>query len=207
MRVEPVEQIDPGDRFVILYDLRELAQASGVPDSASRSRALRALKRKVIRQHDLSTTWRRPRQSRRAAGVAMSQENVDLVQRRTIGAFNSGDWDASLELTWTRTSNGEPRTPYLIKTATSAARTFRAFWAAWTDKLRGLPSGSGRADRRGGRCRRVTRIHWPRHSPVGLRVYARIRSHKLLACVTGKSAGGRYTTVRRDALEAAGLRE
>jgi ketosteroid isomerase-like protein len=34
--------------------------------------------------------------TQRDTGRAMSQENVDLV-RRTIGAFNSGDWDAWLE--------------------------------------------------------------------------------------------------------------
>jgi uncharacterized protein len=66
----------------------------------------------------------------------MSQENVDLV-RRTIGAFNSGDWDASLEymdedIEWRAADAVPDQDSYFGRDGV------RAFWTAWTDNFEGF---------------------------------------------------------------------
>jgi ketosteroid isomerase-like protein len=63
----------------------------------------------------------------------MSQENVDLVQR-TIEAFNSGDWDASLEymdedIEWRAADAIPDQDSYFGRDGV------RAFWTAWTDNF------------------------------------------------------------------------
>ena len=52
MRVEPVELIDLGDRFVILYNLPVRAQASGVPFTEQFASVGELKNGKVIRQHE-----------------------------------------------------------------------------------------------------------------------------------------------------------
>ena len=66
----------------------------------------------------------------------MSQENVDLV-RRSIGAFNSGDWDESLEY---MDEGIEWRAPFVVADQdTYVGRDgVRAFWTAWTDSFEGF---------------------------------------------------------------------
>ena len=66
----------------------------------------------------------------------MSQENVDLV-RRSIGAFNSGDWDGSLEY---MDEDIEWRAPYVVPDQDSyfGRDGVRAFWRAWTDNFEGF---------------------------------------------------------------------
>jgi ketosteroid isomerase-like protein len=66
----------------------------------------------------------------------MSQENVDLV-RRSIGAFNSGDWDGSLEY---MDEDIEWRAPYVVPDQDSyfGRDGVRAFWTAWTDNFEGF---------------------------------------------------------------------
>jgi ketosteroid isomerase-like protein len=63
----------------------------------------------------------------------MSQENVDLV-RRSIGAFNSGDWDKSLEY---MDEGIEWQAPFVVPDQdTYIGRDgVRAFWTAWTDNF------------------------------------------------------------------------
>ena len=102
----------------------------------------------------------------------MSQENVDLV-RRSIGAFNSGDWDESLEY---MDEGIEWRAPFVVPDQdTYVGRDgVRAFWTAWTDNFEGF-----------------------RLEVEDLIDAARTPSPTSLTCVTGKSAGGRCTTVRK----------
>ena len=66
----------------------------------------------------------------------MSQENVDLVGR-SIGAFNSGDWDESLEY---MDEGIEWRAPFVVADQdTYVGRDgVRAFWTAWTDSFEGF---------------------------------------------------------------------
>ena len=66
----------------------------------------------------------------------MSQENVDLVGR-SIGAFNSGDWDESLEY---MDEGIEWRAPFVVADQdTYVGRDgVRAFWTAWTDNFEGF---------------------------------------------------------------------
>jgi ketosteroid isomerase-like protein len=66
----------------------------------------------------------------------MSQENVDLV-RGSIGAFNSGDWDESLEY---MDEGIEWRAPFVVLDQdTYVGRDgVRTFWTAWTDNFEGF---------------------------------------------------------------------
>jgi ketosteroid isomerase-like protein len=66
----------------------------------------------------------------------MSQENVDLV-RRSIGAFNSGDWDESLEY---MDEGIEWQAPFVVPDQdTYVGRAgVRDFWTAWTDNFEGF---------------------------------------------------------------------
>ena len=66
----------------------------------------------------------------------MSLENVDLV-RRSIDAFNAGDWDASLEYMHEEI---EWRAPYVVPDQDSyfGHDGVRAFWTAWTDNFEGF---------------------------------------------------------------------
>lgn len=63
----------------------------------------------------------------------MSQENVELV-RRSVGAFNSGDWDGSLEY---MDEGIEWLAPFVVPDQdTYVGRDgVRAFWTAWTDNF------------------------------------------------------------------------
>ena len=134
----------------------------------------------------------------------MSQENVDLV-RRTIGAFNSGDWDASLEymdedIEWRAADAVPDQDSYFGRDGV------RAFWTAWTDNFEGFRPEVEEVIDAGDDVVVLTRIRG-RGIASGAEVRFELPSPKSLACVTGKSAGGRIYDRAQDALEAVGLRE
>ena len=123
----------------------------------------------------------------------MSQENVDLV-RRTIRAFNSGDWDASVEymdedIEWRAADAVPDQDSYFGRDGV------RAFWTAWTENFDGFRLEVEELIDAGDDVVVVTRIRGR-----GIASGAEVRSNSFAQVAhlrDGKSAGGRYTTVRR----------
>ena len=134
----------------------------------------------------------------------MSQENVDLVGR-SIGAFNSGNWDELLEY---MDEGIEWRAPFVVADQdTYVGRDgVRALLDSMDGQLRGLPSGGGRSDRRRGRCRgRGTH-----QSCQGIASGAGVRSNPFAHVVglrDGKILRWAMYDSAQEALEAVRLRE
>ena len=133
----------------------------------------------------------------------MSQENVDLV-RRTIEAFNSGDWDASLEymdedIEWRAADAVPDQDSYFGRDGV------RAFWMAWIDNFEGFRLEVEELIDAGDAVVVVTRIRG-RGIASGAEVHS--NSFAQVARVhDGKIRRWEIHDRAQDALEAAGLRE
>ena len=133
----------------------------------------------------------------------MSQENVDLV-RRTIGAFNSGDWDASLEymdedIEWRAADAVPDQDSYFGRDGV------RAFWTAWTDNFEGFRLEVEELIDAGDDVVVLTRIRGR-----GMASGAEVRSNSFAQVARvrdGKIRRWEIYDRAQDALEAAGLRE
>ena len=133
----------------------------------------------------------------------MSLENVDLV-RRTIGAFNSGDWDASLEymdedIEWRAADAVPDQDSYFGRDGV------RAFWTAWTDNFEGFRLEVEELIDAGDDVVVVTRIRGR-----GIASGAEVRSNSFAQVARVRDRKIRRWEIydrTQDALEAAGLRE
>ena len=133
----------------------------------------------------------------------MSQENVDLV-RRTIGAFNSGDWDASLEymdedIEWRGADAVPDQDSYFGRDGV------RAFWTAWTDNFEGFRLEVEELIDAGDDVVVVTRIRGR-----GIASGAEVRSNSFAQVARVRDRKIRRWEIydhTQDALEAVGLRE
>jgi ketosteroid isomerase-like protein len=133
----------------------------------------------------------------------MSQENVDLV-RRTIEAFNSGDWDASLEymdedIEWRAADAVPDQDSYFGRDGV------RAFWTAWTDNFEGFRLEVEELIDAGDDVVVVTRIRGR-----GIASGAEVRSNSFAQVARVRDRKIRRWEIydrAQDAREAAGLRE
>jgi ketosteroid isomerase-like protein len=133
----------------------------------------------------------------------MSQENVDLVGR-SIGAFNSGDWEGSLEY---MDEGIEWRAPFVVPDQdTYVGRDgVRAFWTAWTDNFEGFRLEVEELIDAGDDVVVVARI-----SGQGIASGAGVRSNPFAHVVrlrNGKIRRWAMYDSAQEALEAVGLRE